>query len=100
MIPLISQALSEPGVAPFAVRLTFAVTAAWAVAAFASLALRSSPAALRHRIWSLATAAVLALPALIAVLPEWRVGRHRPVGAPAAYGGCRCRPAWGTIPRP
>ena len=74
MTPLDGHAVFDLGPAEFALRVTFAVTATWAVAGLATLALRSSPAALRHRLWSLATAATLALPALLLVLPEWRVG--------------------------
>ncbi len=42
---------------------------AWGIAA----ALRRAPAAARHRVWSLALAALLVLPALTTTLPNWRV---------------------------
>src|SRR6185437_5033346 len=44
------------------------------LAAVAAMALlRRSSAALRHRVWCLAFAALLLLPALSAALPKWRL---------------------------
>ena len=69
-----ARGLFEPGAVAFALRILLSVTVVWLIAVVASLALRRWPAALRHRVWALATAAVLLLPALLVVLPEWRVG--------------------------
>lgn len=43
------------------------------VALAGSLLLRRASASLRHQIWTLAFAGLLVLPALGAVLPEWRI---------------------------
>ena len=59
--------------AGYAVRLSFAVTAVWMMAAVTAVAFWRASAAVRHRVWSLATAAVLTLPVLIPLLPERRV---------------------------
>jgi beta-lactamase regulating signal transducer with metallopeptidase domain len=62
--------------AAFALRLLCGLTAIWLTAGAATLLLRRRcSAALRHGVWSLSVAAALFLPALIATLPEYRVGR-------------------------
>jgi carboxyl-terminal processing protease len=50
------------------------------VAGAANLMLRRRPAALRHWVWMLALAGTLAVPALSAVLPSWRLGLPSPRG--------------------
>ena len=62
------------GSATFTLRLVCGISAVWLAAALAAIVLRRSSAALRHRVWSLSIAAALVLPALVAVMPEWRVG--------------------------
>lgn len=58
---------------------TVLVAAAWA----ASLALRRASAATRHLLWCAALAALVLLPALLAVVPWWTVPAPRPLVAPA-----------------
>src|SRR5688572_27601605 len=78
--------VGDDGGAGFAIRVAFGVSAVWLAAGAAALVLRwRSSAALRHRLWSLATLAALALPALAALLPAWRVGAVRlPAAAESA----------------
>jgi beta-lactamase regulating signal transducer with metallopeptidase domain/protein involved in polysaccharide export with SLBB domain len=58
---------------PYLIRLAFGVSAVWLLAAVAAIVARRASAALRHRVWSLATVAVLTLPLLITLLPEHRL---------------------------
>src|SRR4051794_41709390 len=73
-------------------RLTVAVSLVWLLAAVTTLLLRRGSAALRHQLWSLSTAAVLLLPALLITLPEWRVGKIE-LPAPVAVNTATPAPA-------
>ena len=57
-----------------AIRIFLCVTALWGIAGVATIILWRGSAAVRHRIWALACAASLVLPALIFLLPEVRIG--------------------------
>jgi len=66
----------------FALRIICGATVVWLVAAVVAWGLRrSAGAAVRHRVWSLACVAAIGIPALLPVLPEWRLG---PVSKTAA----------------
>lgn len=58
----------------WAVRVVFAVTSVWLAVALVICSLRTASAAIRHRVWALSVVATLVLPALIAALPELRIG--------------------------
>ncbi|HEX5726508.1 MAG TPA: M56 family metallopeptidase, partial [Longimicrobiaceae bacterium] len=68
---MISALFPAAGAASLVLKATL-LLAATALAA-GLLARRGAPAAVRHLVWSLAIAALLALPLLAAVLPGWRV---------------------------
>ena len=55
------------------------------IAAGASLLLRRSAAALRHLVWALAFAGVLALPVAGAIMPEWRLAAWPRLDVPLAF---------------
>jgi beta-lactamase regulating signal transducer with metallopeptidase domain len=55
------------------------------LAAGATVLLRRSAAALRHLVWTLACAGVLALPVASAVLPELRLGAYPRLDVPVAF---------------
>ena len=57
----------------FVLRLLIALSVAWLLSSAVAMLCRHGSAALRHRIWSLSVAAALALPALIALLPQWQI---------------------------
>lgn len=65
---------SHPTPKSYLIQLGFAVTVVWLTAALVALLLRRSPAAMRHRIWGLSTLGVLLAPALVAIVPQWRLG--------------------------
>ncbi|HVC96262.1 MAG TPA: M56 family metallopeptidase [Pirellulales bacterium] len=56
------------------VRVVFGATLVWLAATLLVFAVRTASAAVRHRVWALSVVAALALPALIAALPELRTG--------------------------
>lgn len=68
---LIADVFSEPGL--LLIDSAVKGTALLALAAIAVLLLRRDSAATRHLVWLLAMVAMLVVPVLSAVLPEWRV---------------------------
>jgi beta-lactamase regulating signal transducer with metallopeptidase domain len=70
-----------------------------AVAFLAVIALRRGSAAARHWIWTLAAAAVLALPALAVLLPAWPLP-ILPESAPWSYTLGKVGPLDGLVPWP
>lgn len=64
----------------FVVHVAFAVSGLWVAAGAACLAARRASAALRHRVWALASVGSLLLPLAVWLLPERRVG---PIQLPA-----------------
>src|ERR1700753_1215318 len=71
---LIQLSMEPTGVAGFAIRLAFAVTAAMVCALLASALLRRASAALRHRVWALGIVVALLVPAILVALPQRRLG--------------------------
>lgn len=72
---MILEALFSPPDLPlWLLRLVFSVTLVCMAAALANLLLRRFSAAMRHRVWALAVAASLAMPAMIWWSPEVRLG--------------------------
>lgn len=79
-----TELLSQPAVRSYWIQLAFAVTAVWVLTACVALALRRSTAAVRHRVWALGMLAALMLPAVVPVMPQWRLGIvPAPATAPA-----------------
>jgi beta-lactamase regulating signal transducer with metallopeptidase domain len=70
------------------------------IAAIATSMLRRSPASLRHLVWTLACAGVLALPLASALLPNWRVAGWPRLAVPAAFevNGTPAREASADLP--
>src|SRR4051794_21086669 len=98
MIGAIASALAGAGEMSFAIRSVLAATATWVLAALACVLLRSSSAAVRHRVWSTSAAACLVLPALVLVVPQWRIGGGIPavsqsIGASATVANHAARTA-------
>jgi beta-lactamase regulating signal transducer with metallopeptidase domain len=71
---IVSGAIAGAAEMSFAIRTVLGATAIWVLATIVCVLLGRSSAALRHRVWSMSAAACLALPALLLVLPQWRVG--------------------------
>lgn len=70
-LPILSALLPGP---THAIRILLCVTALWSTGGVATMILYSGTAAVRHRVWALACAASLLLPALIFLLPEVSIG--------------------------
>jgi beta-lactamase regulating signal transducer with metallopeptidase domain len=72
---MIRDALFSPPDMPlWLLRLAFSVTLVCLAAAAASILLRRFSAAMRHRVWALCIAASLAMPAMVFLFPELRLG--------------------------
>jgi len=68
------------------------------LAAGGTLLLRRSSAALRHLVWALSCAGVLALPVASALLPNWRVAAWPNLDVPVAFDAEQI--AGGAVPEP
>jgi hypothetical protein len=58
----------------FLIRVLLAVSVILATALLMSVIFARGSAALRHRLWSLSVAAVLMIPLLVPLLPQWKLG--------------------------
>jgi beta-lactamase regulating signal transducer with metallopeptidase domain len=65
-------------VMPAVVQLLWGATGLMLLVLLVSILLQRASAALRHRVWSLGIVAVLALPLLVAALPQWQLGWLEP----------------------
>jgi beta-lactamase regulating signal transducer with metallopeptidase domain len=97
---MISSAL-VPGAEwlPFLAQLALKATLILLVAALASAALWRSSAAVRHMVWCVAVAAVLALPFFTVLLPAWELP-VLPANAPAAAPSVAAPPVAIETPAP
>src|SRR5437764_3668982 len=74
MSPILAQAAQLSLAALFVLRLVLAITVVWLGVTVLALLLDRASAALRHRLWAMSMLAAIALPALLAGLPQWHVG--------------------------